>query len=183
MSSIFLFLYGECVYQMIEMYILAYLVHMYKCQSTSLSKDACVRDGDELKSFCMHVCVCVSVCLEDCSKSRPLCVLRLFHQTSSLDLLEPSAKIEESNQVKRSMKKNNVTIKAGPPSNARSRISSKSAMPSNSSTSMHPILLCFENMELGCYDEITETIVEQIRYECKMCQSGWRQVIICHLAI
>ena len=105
MSSIFLFLYGECVYQMIEMYILAYLVHMYKCQSTSLSKDAHVRDGDELKSFWMHVCVCVSVCLEDCSKSRPLCVLRLLHQTSSLDLLEPSAKIEESSQVKRSMKK------------------------------------------------------------------------------
>ncbi len=54
---------------------------------------------------CMCVCVCVSVCLEDCSKSRPLCVLRLLHQTSSLDLLEPSAKIEESSQVKRSMKK------------------------------------------------------------------------------
>ena len=125
-SSLFLFLYGECVYQSIEMYILAYLVHMYKCQSTSLSKDACVRDGDELKSPCMCVNVCMFA-LKIAANHDLGRVFRLFHQTSSLDLLEPSA-VKPSQEV----------IKApefSKPSNARSRISSKSAMPSSSSTS------------------------------------------------
>lgn len=139
-SSFFLFLYGECVYQIIEMYILAYLVHMYKCQSKSLSKDACVRDGDELKSLCM--CVCVYVCLENCSKSWLGRVFRLFHQTSSLDLLEPSA-VKPSQEV----------IKAGPNflSRATPSLASLRIPPYHLALQpQHPILLFSEKLELGC---------------------------------
>ena len=73
---------------------------------------------------CVYVCVFALKIAANHDLGR---VFRLFHQASSLDLLEPSAVKPTQEVIK--------APKFSKPSNARSRISSKSAMPSSSSTS------------------------------------------------
>ena len=108
-SSLFLFLYGECVYQSIEMYILAYLVHMYKCQSTSLSKDAYVRDGDELKSPCMCVNVCMFALKIAANHDLAVCFVCFIKHPALIFL-----NLRQSSQVKRSSRHPNFPSRATP---------------------------------------------------------------------